>query len=151
MKKLILILIILIPFICKSQINIETKETIFNDNVKFEKEINICDSTTETAFGQVWTNFIKFYSPLIANSKIRCYTSPADNKNYFEITSDSTIQILGYKLLFESATIIELNAVLKLAPTSEPTIPIEGMIYYDVTAHKLKMYNGTEWKTIAFE
>lgn len=35
-----------------------------------------------------------------------------------------------------------------LIPSAAPSSPLEGMVYYDTTANKLKVYNGTTWETI---
>lgn len=38
---------------------------------------------------------------------------------------------------------------LGLKPSSAPASPIEGDVYYDSTAKKLKVYNGTDWEEIS--
>lgn len=44
---------------------------------------------------------------------------------------------------------ITLGAVLKLTPQSTaPSSPSAGMIYFDSTIHKLKVYTGSAWETI---
>ena len=43
---------------------------------------------------------------------------------------------------------IQVKQTLELAPTSAPADPAEGMIYYDSTANKLKVYTGAAWETI---
>lgn len=35
-----------------------------------------------------------------------------------------------------------------LNPSAEPGSPVEGQFYYDSTAKKLKIYNGTAWETV---
>jgi len=44
---------------------------------------------------------------------------------------------------------VGINNILKLTPTSEPSSPLEGMVYYDSTANKLKVYTGISWETIS--
>jgi hypothetical protein len=41
-----------------------------------------------------------------------------------------------------------LGTFLKLTPGTAPASPTEGMVYYDSTAHKLKVYTGSAWETI---
>ena len=43
---------------------------------------------------------------------------------------------------------VKINNLFVLAPTSEPANAEEGMIYYDSTAKKLKVYTGSSWETI---
>ena len=43
---------------------------------------------------------------------------------------------------------VTINDVLRLNPSSTPSTPLEGMIYYDSTANKLKVYNGSSWETV---
>lgn len=43
---------------------------------------------------------------------------------------------------------LERLNLLKFIPTSAPSSPKEGDVYYDSTAKKLKFYNGTAWETI---
>jgi hypothetical protein len=37
---------------------------------------------------------------------------------------------------------------MTMAPRAEPSSPEEGMVYYDSTANKLKVYTGSAWETI---
>lgn len=38
---------------------------------------------------------------------------------------------------------------LVLNPMATPAAPAEGEVYYDSTAHKLKVYTGAAWETIS--
>jgi hypothetical protein len=42
-----------------------------------------------------------------------------------------------------------MKVPLYMSPGSAPSSPAEGTIYYDATAHALKCWNGTAWKTIS--
>ena len=47
---------------------------------------------------------------------------------------------------FKTAKTVEIDSVLKLTPRSDsPTPAYEGMIYYDDTYNKLRLYNDTGW------
>ena len=37
---------------------------------------------------------------------------------------------------------------MTMTPRAEPGTPDEGMVYYDSTANKLKVYTGSSWETI---
>jgi hypothetical protein len=56
-----------------------------------------------------------------------------DNGNYIESTAPATVQI---------------NQVLRLTPSAEPTSPVEGMIYYDSSLKKLRVYTGSAWESL---
>ena len=79
-----------------------------------------------------------------------------DRSNRLFITNsnvDSTQALIygefdNHYLRFNATT--HINDVLILQPTTAPSNPIEGTIYMDAE-HKIKVYNGTEWKTIQFE
>lgn len=43
---------------------------------------------------------------------------------------------------------LHVCSLLKLNPTTTPTSPTTGMVYYDSSANKLKLYNGTAWETV---
>jgi len=45
----------------------------------------------------------------------------------------------------------KIRDVLQLPPRSQPSTATEGDVYYDSSAKKLKIYNGTAWKTVQFE
>jgi hypothetical protein len=44
---------------------------------------------------------------------------------------------------------LEVNGAVRLAPMSAPSSPAEGTVYYDSSAHKLKVYTGSGWQTIS--
>lgn len=43
---------------------------------------------------------------------------------------------------------LEAPATLTLTPGTAPGTPVEGMIYYDDTANKLKCWDGTAWNDL---
>ena len=45
--------------------------------------------------------------------------------------------------------VLTINEVLKLQPSSAPSSASIGMIYFDSTANKLKVYTGSAWETIS--
>jgi len=47
------------------------------------------------------------------------------------------------------SNVITINSLFKLNPkTSAPSSPQEGMVYYDSTLNKLRVYTGSAWETI---
>jgi hypothetical protein len=44
---------------------------------------------------------------------------------------------------------LEVNGAIRYTPMSAPSSPQEGTVYYDSTAKKLKVYNGSAWETIS--
>ena len=62
---------------------------------------------------------------------------------------------LGGNLDMNSSSIvnaININATntntdtISFSPVSEPASPSEGMTYYDVDTHKLRVFDGTDWQ-----
>lgn len=43
---------------------------------------------------------------------------------------------------------VHISQILNLQPTSEPSNPVEGAVYYDGTLKKLRLYNGTSWENL---
>jgi len=44
---------------------------------------------------------------------------------------------------------LHINDFMKLEPRSTaPSSPTKGMIYYDSTDNKLKLYTGSTWETL---
>lgn len=44
---------------------------------------------------------------------------------------------------------VQISTFMKLTPGTAPSGPTEGTVYYDSTAHKLKVYTGSSWETIS--
>ena len=45
---------------------------------------------------------------------------------------------------------VNIGTFLKLTPGTAPSTPDEGTVYYDSTAHAIKVYTGSGWETLAF-
>lgn len=61
----------------------------------------------------------------------------------------SNLCLCGNNNVYVYATdYVAIHSILRLNPTSAPGTPLEGMVYYDNTANKLKFYNGTAWETV---
>ena len=45
---------------------------------------------------------------------------------------------------------VNIGTFLKLTPGTAPSTPSEGTVYYDSTAHAIKVYTGSGWETLAF-
>ncbi|MBF0450554.1 MAG: hypothetical protein HQK75_07615, partial [Candidatus Magnetomorum sp.] len=42
---------------------------------------------------------------------------------------------------------LDLQQAVRMTPLAgEPSSPVEGMLYYDVTNHKLRVYDGSAWQ-----
>ena len=44
--------------------------------------------------------------------------------------------------------IVTLNDILKLAPSTEPVSPEEGMVYFDDGLKVLRVFDGTDWHNL---
>lgn len=81
---------------------------------------------------------------------------PNSNRLYIENSGAGYTSALIYgefdtDLLKLNAT-VKIRDLLNLVPrASAPSVPAEGDVYYDSVAKKIKVYNGTTWKTLAFE
>jgi DNA-binding beta-propeller fold protein YncE len=83
-------------------------------------------------------------------------TETESRVSIFNIPSDTTHTIengnvgIGTSSPTETLEVngtVKINNALKLEPmTSPPTNASEGTLYYDSDDHKLKVYNGTDWK-----
>jgi len=70
-------------------------------------------------------------------------STTGSNQLYIENSDDSTPLIHGDF----SADVVTINDVLKIAPRSSAPSPAEeGMMYYNSSAHKLYVYNGSSWQ-----
>lgn len=54
----------------------------------------------------------------------------------------------GHKDHANRLNALESPETITLTPSSTPASPVEGMIYYDSTANKLKCYDGTNWNDL---
>jgi len=68
--------------------------------------------------------------------------------NPYVMDSAGNAQPLGVSGTPTFANII-INGYVKHTPTSAPSSPVEGMVYYDSSAKKLKVYTGSVWETIS--
>ena len=66
------------------------------------------------------------------------------NKLYIS-NSNTTTPLIGGAF---SAGTVTINALLTLTPTTEPTSPVKGMIYFDNGTNKLRCYDGTIWQDL---
>jgi len=57
-----------------------------------------------------------------------------------------TLSVTGAATLTAS---IDIGAFANFTPIAEPSTPAEGDVYYDSTAHKLKVYTGAAWETVS--
>jgi hypothetical protein len=72
--------------------------------------------------------------------------------NDFVGTTDSNELILKANNI-EGARIetdghVTVQTLINISPGAAPSSPIEGDVYYDAAAHKLKVYNGTIWEDL---
>jgi hypothetical protein len=66
--------------------------------------------------------------------------------------SSGSYQInIADQIIRDNNGVIRLKDLIQLTPLSTPQAsPVEGMIFYHSANHVLMVYNGTEWKTIAW-
>jgi hypothetical protein len=66
---------------------------------------------------------------------------------YGNMSSTATnLDVLGNVVAHKS---VSISTFMKLTPGTAPSSPTEGTVYYDSTAHKLKVYTGSSWETIS--
>jgi len=67
------------------------------------------------------------------------YGERPDGSYYYESNTEVKVPKLNIKNLFI------------LQPSSEPSSPELGMIYFDAESRRLKLYDGTGWYSIAWK
>ena len=68
---------------------------------------------------------------------------------YWEITQDNTMAIMGGRVGINTTAPqreLQVKGAIRIEPSSAPTSPAAGDMYYDSTANKLRVYDGTTWK-----
>ena len=71
-----------------------------------------------------------------------------NGKKFIRIDNTGSLQIIDHTY---SSTIFSLTngGAISLNPTTAPTSPTEGTIYYDNALHGLRLWDGVQWKTIS--
>jgi hypothetical protein len=65
------------------------------------------------------------------------------------VDSSGTAQFINCHFTATGQTnVISQAPNVGLMPSAEPAAPVEGMVYYDSGANKLKVYTGAAWETI---
>lgn len=112
---------------------------------------NVMPNTNETKdFGNDSLRFNMFYGRELRNRDAQPYIS----LNSYRIKDGSDATVLDYsgRQLRSAADVVNFNfsgeTVQLYNSTSDPGSPTAGMIYFNTTLNKLKMYNGTTWETI---
>jgi len=79
-----------------------------------------------------------------AGSSIRLNSGEATTASLQYDSITSTI-----KISVDDGMLLVGESYLLFSPRSAPIPAYEGMVYYDSSAKKLKLYNGTSWQTIS--
>jgi len=109
--------------------------------------------TADDSFGFLIVGTQQFQSAFSAGLSGCSFNAYAADNAYLKFTARDTgvesveiARLVGAADPYFQAT---LPMVLKpVATTSLPATPVEGMIAYDDTANKLKVYNGSAWETV---
>jgi len=72
------------------------------------------------------------------------YNETGSDKLYIS-NSNTSSPLIGGDF---SAGMVTVNSILKLPPTTTPSNPVAGMIYFDNSIHKLKCFDGTTWQNL---
>lgn len=91
-------------------------------------------SYAETVFGQ--------YNTIYAPTSV---TSWKSNDRLFVVGNGTGPGTRSDALVVYKNGSIDINGVMKLKPTTAPTTPERGMVYFDSADNHLKYYNGTAW------
>lgn len=75
----------------------------------------------------------------VSSTSLTVTNSPVTTTGTIVVDLPSNVTVTG------STTI---GTFMKLTPGTAPGSPTEGMVYYDSTLHKLKVYTGSAWETI---
>lgn len=84
-----------------------------------------------------------------ASSEGKIYTNPADNSRILLQAKDTGVGLVEVARLQGAADPYFQASMVRYYPGSAPGSPVEGWVYYDSTAKKLKVYTGTAWETIS--
>jgi len=90
---------------------------------------------------------------LTVGGTLGCTGDFAVNTNKFTVEASSgNTNIAGTLSVTGAATFtasIGIGTFANFTPGSAPGTPAEGDVYYDSTAHKLKVWTGSAWETIS--
>ena len=104
-------------------------EVRFKEDGKEQAKMYYKKDTKEFVFEQLNTGLLRF------------------NVNFSDVMVIDKDHHVGIGTL-TPARKLHVNDVMRLEPTSEPSDPAEGDIYYDIDDHKLKCYDGTTWQNL---
>jgi hypothetical protein len=95
------------------------------------------------------------FSAAVGPSQGDLVFSPYTGVAAFTIAYDGAIAINQTVVPFYAGgAALQITGLVKLTgsqtfvPQAAPSSPTEGQVYYDSTAHALKVYNGSAWKTV---
>lgn len=101
------------------------------------------------------TTWIKYYFQTTGNPLTYFYGYAGGTQKYGSLQMKSTgnfeiaSQSYDLELTVGSNNNITINGVLLLTPRVQPLqTATEGMLYYDSTYHKLRLYNATGWVNV---
>jgi len=84
--------------------------------------------------------------------KLNCTGDFSVATNKLTVASASGNTVIGGTLSVTGAATftasIDIGTFANFTPGSAPGTPAEGDVYYDSTAHKLKVWTGSAWETI---
>jgi hypothetical protein len=72
------------------------------------------------------------------------YNETGSNKLYIS-NSNTSAPLIGGDF---STGVVTINSILNLPPSSLPSSPVAGTIYFDNTLNKLRCYDGTTWHNL---
>jgi hypothetical protein len=117
---------------CQTMIEFYTEDTLANTISEFK--VCLCGAGNGS---DIYTHKIHGYC---------CGTTNAS----LQLDSLSDINIEATHGLKLTGSVVDVNNILRLNPiTVSIPNPSEGMVYYDSTAEKLKLYNSKTWETIS--
>lgn len=144
--------------------NLNTYSAFIGDGSGYgTHDIDYCEyigrAAGSSSYNNVRCQFIGKYSGQYSHDLTDCVfignqagenQSSLNGELWIDITNTSTPLIRGYFLndLVRINGGLEVRDYLKIIPSGAPSNPTEGQIYYDPGEHRIKVWNGTAWKSI---
>ena len=121
----------------------------------YDNDINaiICRNAADSEYAGFSCGLLRFSGGLLALADAVYISAIGTDDNYLTFKAkDNTVGSVEVARLQGAADpYFQMTLAMRLNPiptASLPATPVEGMLVYDDTTNKLKVYNGTAWETV---